>query len=466
MAQATYDLIVVGSGPGGQKAAITGAKLRKRVAIVERKPYLGGVSLQTGTIPSKALREAAFLASRFAAKGMRGSFHRYHELGTDFLGEAIHKKNTVVDNKEAALLSQLLRHGVSIVPGEAAFHDDHTLAVTTPSGQVEKISADVIVLAAGSRPRRPPEIPFDKERVLDSTSIMNMRRLPASLIVVGGGVIACEFATMFAPLGVNVSIVDSHERILAYLDEDIANNLMEHMRDLGIELHMNSRVASVEREAHQVRLTTEGGDIHGADCLLYAMGRQPNYENLHIENAGLTADDHGWVRINQYFQSPVPHIYVVGDLAGAPALASTAMEEGRIAVYHAFGQAWPAQSAPLPMAIYTIPELSYVGETERQLQQRGADYVVGKAHYAETARGQIIGDYRGMLKLLVERHNRKLLGVHIIGESASELIHVGQMVFGCGGSVDSIANTVFNYPTLAQCYKSAADDCLDHLGPA
>ncbi len=465
MAETTYDLLVVGSGPGGQAAAITAAKLGRRVALIERKPYLGGVSLQTGTIPSKALREAAFLVSRFAAKGMREALYRKFDLSADFLAEAIERKNTVVDNKASVLLSQLLRHGITIIPGEASFVDPHTLRVRTRTGSEETLSAAVIVLATGSRPRRPADVPFDKERVLDSTSILNMRRLPRSMLVIGGGVIACEFATMFAPLGVKVTLIDHHRQPLAYLDQDIAGRLVDQMLDMGLSLQLETRVAEIKRLGPTVELRTEAGERHNADCLLYALGRQPNYDSLDIEQAGLRADDNGWVRINQDQQTAAGHIYIIGDLAGAPALASTAMEQGRRVSQHAFAAAGAECAAPLPMAIYTIPELSYIGETERQLVGRQAQYVVGVAEFADTARGQIIGDYRGMLKLLAERPSGRILGVHIIGEAASELVHVGQMAMACGSPVDTLASNVFNYPTLAECYQSAAQACSDQLRP-
>lgn len=463
MGRTRYDMLVVGSGPAGQAAAITAAKLGRHVGIIERKASLGGVSLQTGTIPSKALREAAFLVSRFAAKGMREALARPPSLSGDFLREAMARKDVVVHNKESALLSQLLCHGVSIIPGQAGFKDAHTLEVKSVHGQLEELAAEVIVLATGSRPRRPESVPFDKQRVLDSSSVLGLRRLPHSMIVVGGGVIACEFATIFAPLGVKVTIVDSHQQLLAYLDADIAEALLNHMLDMGITPCLSTRVGQIIRAAEQVRLTTDDGESLLADTLLYALGRQPNYDNLNLTRAGLSADDQGWVRVNPQQQTPVPHIYIVGDLAGRPSLASTAMEQGRRAARHAFGEHSGGAPGPLPQAIYTIPELSYVGETERELQQRGADYVVGRASYADTARGQIIGDYHGVLKLLADRTSRRLLGVHIIGEAASELVHIGQLAMGCQADIDYLANNVFNYPTLAECYQAAALDCLDRL---
>jgi len=458
-----YDLLVVGSGPGGQSAALQAAVLGKRVGLIERKPYIGGVSLQTGTIPSKALREAAYLASRFATGGMRQAVLGRGRVDSGFLGEAVSRKQRVIENQEALLLKQLMAAGVTLLPGEAAFVDPHTLAVSHADGARQRLRAAVIVLATGSRPRRPPDVPFDKQRVLDSSSILKLRRLPERMLVVGGGVIACEFATMFAPLGVQVQLVDSHAHLLAYLDEDIQQILEADLLDMGVALHMQSPVEHIRRDGECVVLTTREGVRLEADVLLYALGREPNYAGLNLAAAGLVADDRGWVRINAQQQTAQAHIYIVGDLAGRPSLASTAMEQGRLVASYAFGTPGAETSGLLPMAIYTIPELSYVGRTERELREQGVDYVVGRARVDETARGQIIGAERGFMKLLVARSDRALLGVHIIGESASELVHVGQMAMACGAGVDLLAHSVFNYPTLAQCYKTAALDCVRQL---
>ena len=451
-----YDLLVVGSGPGGQEAAITAAKLGKSVALIERKPYVGGVSLQTGTIPSKALREAAYVTSRSASLGMRRIIQTRAASEPGFLSDVIGQIDSVVDRKESQILERLMTVGVVLIPGEAGFEDAHTLRVTSPRGDQQLLSAAVIVLATGSRPRRPASVPFDKERVLDSTSLLKCRRLPSSLI-------ACEFATVFASLGSEVTLVDSHAQPLAYLDTDIVSRLMEDFDDMNINLRMSTRISQIERSSDGVSVITEQGDTLQAAALLYALGREPNYDLLELEKAGLVADDNGWVRINEYQQTSQSHIYIVGDLAGRPSLASTAMEQGRIAAHHAFNAEVQQRACLLPMAIYTIPELSYVGETERELQGRGADYVKGYAYYAETARGKIIGNEHGLLKLLVDRQSRFILGVHIIGESASELVHVGQMLMTCSATVDVLAATVFNYPTLAQCYKTAALECLIQL---
>ncbi|HAJ93070.1 MAG TPA: Si-specific NAD(P)(+) transhydrogenase [Gammaproteobacteria bacterium] len=463
MTEYDYDLLVIGSGPGGQSAALQAASLGKRVGLIERKPYLGGVSLQTGTIPSKALREAAYLASRFSSRGMRDAMQVHGQQHSGFLSEAVGRKQAVIDRHERMLLNQLMSHGVTLLPGEAGFADAHTVNLHSSSGEAVQLSAAVIVLATGSRPRRPADVPFDRERVLDSTSILKMTRLPRRLTIIGGGVIACEFATIFAPLGVAVSLVDSHDHLLAYLDEDIQQILENDLLDMGVQLHMKTRIKGIERQGEQVQLET-GSDVKlETDVVLYALGREPNYDSLDLAAAGLAADDHGWVRINAQHQTTRQHIYIIGDLAGRPSLASTAMEQGRLAVNHAFDRDHVEPAGQLPMAIYTIPELSYVGKTERELQDQGADYVVGRARFSESARGQIIGEERGFMKLLVDRSSRKLLGVHIIGESASELVHIGLLAMNCGAGVDLLANTVYNYPTLAHCYKSAALDCLQQL---
>jgi NAD(P) transhydrogenase len=307
-------------------------------------------------------------------------------------------------------------------------------------------------------------VPFDRERVLDSTSVLKIRRLPGSMIIVGGGVIACEFATIFAALGSQVTLIDSHAQLLAYLDADIVSRLAEDFNDMNIRLCMNTSISDITRTDDGVAVTTLQGDALQADALLYALGREPNYDLLDLEKAGLVADDSGWVRINEYHQTAQSHIYIIGDLAGRPSLASTAMEQGRMAVQHAFKGDVQSIAGLLPMAIYTIPELSYVGETERELQARDADYVKGYAAYTDTARGQIIGNEHGLLKLLIDRQTRAIIGVHIIGESASELVHVGQMAMICKATVDVLAATVFNYPTLAQCYKTAALECMAQLG--
>ncbi len=431
----------------------------KRCAIIERKPRIGGAGLQTGTIPSKAMREVAYQLTR--AGGMRQAFapeRSRHGL----LSDAVRRKEGVIAQQESVILQRLLRHGVALIPGEASFIDAHTVRITDTAGNLRQICADVIVLATGSRPRRPDHIPFDKKTVLDSTSILNLRHLPDSLLVVGGGVIGCEFVSIFAALGVQVSVVDSHAQLLTYLSEDVVEVLADSFLGMGVTLHMKERVAEIRRENAGTLTLLESGKQIRTDAVLFAQGREPNSEGLQIERAGIVAKD-GWITINQDFQTSVPHIYAVGDLIGRPALASTGMEQGRAAVLYAFGGGTHVGADNLPMAVYTIPEISYVGKTEKEVQQTGIPYVVGRANFRDSARGQIIGDAQGMLKLIVDVRDEKLLGVHIVGEQASELIHIGQLVMNLNGTVRDLVANVFNYPTLAECYKLAALDCTHQL---
>ncbi|EAU55407.1 Si-specific NAD(P)(+) transhydrogenase [Mariprofundus ferrooxydans] len=456
-----YDILIVGSGPAGQHAAWQAARMGKRAAIIERKPSIGGAGLQTGTIPSKALREAAYLASRSGVQGMReASTAARHGV----LAEAVRRKDMVIAQQESVIVKRLLKSGVALIPGEASFIDEHTLEVVDANGASRQLSADVILLATGSRPHRPSDIPFDKQTVLDSTSILKLKRLPKSLLVVGGGVIACEFVSIFAALGVAVSVVDSHAQLLAYLSEDVVAVLAESFDNMGVELHMQQRVVAVRREEGRTLTLLESGQKLYSEVVLYALGRVPNAQSLNTPKAGITLDQ-GWITVNKQFQSSVPHIYAVGDLIGRPALASTGMEQGRAAVLHAFGGSGQAMPANLPMAIYAIPEISWVGKTEKEAKRDQIDYVVGRGYYKESARGQIIGDANGLVKLIVDAHSHRLIGAHIVGEHASELIHTGQLLMNFNGTVHDLVANAFNYPTLAECYKLAALDCLSHLSP-
>ena len=454
-----YDLLIVGSGPAGLHAAWQAASMGKRAAIIERKPSIGGAGLQTGTIPSKALREAAFLASRSGDRGMREAAHtkRY-----GVMADAVRRKDMVIAQQESVILKRLLKSGVALIPGEASFVDAHTLSIMDSKGACTRLSAEVIVLATGSRPRRPADIPFDKQTVLDSTSILKLKRLPKSLVVIGGGVIGCEFVSIFAALGVEVSVVNSHGQLLSYLSEDVVAVLADSFENMGVQLHMNERVVAIRKESDRVLTLLESGRKLYADAVLYALGRQPNATSLNTARAGIALDQ-GWIAVNEHFQSSVPHIYAVGDLIGRPALASTGMEQGRAAVLHAFSGATQAMAKNLPMAIYAIPEISWVGKTEKEAKAEQLNYVVGRGYYKESARGQIIGDCNGLVKLIVDADTHQLLGVHIVGEHASELIHTGQLLMNFDGTVHDLACNVFNYPTLAECYKLAAQDCLQKL---
>jgi len=455
-----YDILIIGSGPAGQHAAWQAARMGKRAAIIERKPKIGGAGLQTGTIPSKAMREVAYLLSR--SGGMRSALAPDSRSRHGLLADAVRRKEGVIAQQESVILQRLLKHGVALIPGEASFVDAHTLQVADASGNTRTLSAQIILLASGSRPRRPADIPFDKKTVLDSTSILNLRHLPDSLLVVGGGVIACEFVSIFAALGVHVSVVDSHKQLLDYLSEDVVGVLADSFLGMGVSFQMEQRVASITREDHGVVTRLESGREFRTDAVLFAQGREPNSTGMKVEQAGIALDK-GWVTVNAQFQTSVPHIYAVGDLIGRPALASTGMEQGRTAVLHAFGGAEQRSAENLPMAVYTIPEISYVGKTEKEVQLENIPYVVGRAYFKHSARGQIIGDAHGLLKLVVDARTEKLLGVHIVGEQASELVHIGQLVMNLHGSVRDLISNVFNYPTLAECYKLAALDCTHQL---
>jgi NAD(P) transhydrogenase len=404
----------------------------------------------------------AYLMSRSGYGGMRqaiapGGMNRH-----GLLADAVRRKEMVIAQQESVILQRLMRSGVALIPGEATFVDAHTLQVTDTGGNLRKISAEAIVLATGSRPRRPADVPFDKKIVLDSTSILNLRHLPDSLTVIGGGVIGCEFVSIFAALGVKVSVVDSHAQLLAYLSEDVVGVLADSFVGMGVTFHMQERVTEIRHEQSGVLTILESGKQIRSHAVLYAQGREPNSEKLHVENAGIVAKD-GWIEVDRNFQTSVPHIFAVGDLIGRPALASTGMEQGRAAVLYAFGGEQHVTAENLPMAVYTIPEISYVGKTEKEVQQENIPYLVGRAFFKDSARGQIIGDAQGLLKLVVDTRNEKLLGVHIVGEQASELIHIGQLVMNFNGTVRDLVSNVFNYPTLAECYKIAALDCVHRL---
>ena len=457
-----YDVLIIGSGPAGQHAAWQAARMGKRAAIIERKPKIGGAGLQTGTIPSKALREVAYLLSRSSTGGMRQALAPNGVNRHGLLADAVRRKEVVIAQQESVILQRLLRSGVALIPGEASFVDAHTMQIDDAAGNLRRLSAQAIVLASGSRPRRPANVPFDKKTVLDSTSILNLRHLPESLTVVGGGVIACEFVSIFAALGVRISMVDSHAQLLEYLSEDVVGVLADSFLGMGVTFHMQERVAEIRHEQKGTLTVLESGKQIRSEAVLYAQGRQPNSEKLHVEHAGIVAED-GWIAVNRHFQTSVPHIFAVGDLIGRPALASTGMEQGRAAVLYAFGREQHVTAENLPMAVYTIPEISYVGKTENEVQQESIPYLVGRAFFKDSARGQIIGDAHGLLKLVVDTRDEKLLGVHIVGEQASELIHIGQLVMNFNGTVRDLVTNVFNYPTLAECYKIAALDCIHRL---
>lgn len=457
-----YDLLVLGSGPGGQKAAIQAAKLRKRVALVERRDVVGGVCINTGTIPSKTLREAVLHLSGYRQRTFYGDSYAVKDTIT--IGDLLSRCTYVIQHETDVIRNQMRRNGVEMIGATAGFAGPNKVLLEYLGNRGSRVvSAANIVIATGTTPA-PPDVPVDGERVLDSDGILSLTRIPRTMAVVGAGVIGCEYASIFAALGVRVTLLDARHDLLPFVDTEIAEALEYHLRGARVALRLGETVAQIETtEDGRVRLTTVSGKEVLAECVLYCAGRQGATAMLNLEAAGISADGRGRLLVNDQYQTIVPHIYAVGDVIGFPSLASVAMEQGRLAACHAFGV--PAASDPehFPYGIYTIPEISMTGRTEQDLTNAGVPYEVGRAQYRELARGQIIGDVTGVLKLIFHIHTHQLLGVHIIGEDASELVHVGQAVLALGGGVDYFVNTVFNYPTLAEAYKVAAFDGINRL---
>lgn len=458
----SYDLVVIGSGPAGEKAAAQAAYFGKRVALVESGTEPGGACVNSGTIPSKILRESALYFSGLKQRGLYGIDYSLRE-GLTVEGFT-HRKNVIVELEREEIKKNLAAHHVDVFWGTGSFEDSHTVAVTSAKSSSARLRGEVVLIATGSRPHRPPEIPFDDKSIFDSDTILQMDRLPQSLVVVGGGVIGCEYASIFTALGVKVSLVDGRDRLLPFLDAELSQLLRERLAALGVEFHLEERVAKTERSASAVRLQLKSGKVLEADATLFAAGRRGTVEGLGLERIGLALNQRGYIDVNESYQTSIPWIYAAGDVIGFPALASTSMEQGRVAVCHAFGFDYKKRLASqLPMGVYTIPEISAVGETEESCREHHVDYVVGRARYANNVRGAMVGDTSGLLKLLFRRDDRKLLGVHIIGENATELIHTGMAVLELGGAIDLFIAFVFNFPTLSEMYKYAAYDGLGNL---
>jgi NAD(P) transhydrogenase len=456
-----YDLVVIGSGPAGEKGAAQAAYFGKKVAVVEYAAQLGGASINTGTLPSKILRESALYFSGLRQRGLYGIDYSLREGLT--VANFMHRKDVLVDRERAKVRENLAAHQVDLIAGAASFEDRTTVAVETEK-EVLHLGGKAILIATGSYPHRPAEIPFDDRAIFDSDSILRMDRIPRSLAVVGGGVIGCEYASIFTALGVEVSLVDGRDRVLPFLDRELSERLRERLSGLGVRFHLGERMGPITRTRQGVRIELPSGQVIEAEAALFAAGRRGAVDRLCLERAGLAVNPRGYIEVNKSYQTAVPSIYAAGDVIGFPALASTAMEQGRVAVCHAFGFSYKQRLASmLPMGVYTIPEISAVGETEESCKEKGIAYEVGRARYSNNARGMITGDSAGLLKLLFRREGRELLGVHIIGESATELIHLGMMVLESGGTIDLFIDFVFNYPTLSEMYKYAAYDGLGNL---
>jgi NAD(P) transhydrogenase len=455
-----YELLVIGSGPGGQRAAIAAAKLDRRVAVVERPDMLGGVCLNTGTIPSKTLREAILYLTGVDQREIYGQSYRLKDEVT--IADLTARTTRVVTRESDVVRSQLTRNRIAIIPGTARFTGPNEVEVDD-TGRTREVSADNIVIATGTTPARPASVAFDEKTIIDSDGIIHLEQVPRSMVVAGAGVIGIEYASMFAALGTKVTVVERRMRMLEFCDEEVVEALKYHLRDLAVTFRFGETVASVEAHPQGAIALLSSGKKIPADTVLYSAGRQGMTEGLNLEAAGLTADDRGRITVDEFFRTAVPHIYAVGDVIGFPALAATSMEQGRLAAHHACGEQTATNAVPQPIGIYSIPEISFVGRTEDQLTEACVPFEVGVSRYRELARGQIVGDSYGVLKLLVSPEDGKLLGVHVFGTGATELIHIGQAVMGCGGTVDYLVDAVFNYPTLSESYKVAALDATNKM---
>src|SRR6516225_3460703 len=457
-----YDLVVIGSGPAGQKGAICAAKLRKKVAIIDRKRAIGGVCVHTGTIPSKTLREAVLYLSGFRQRTFYG--RGYVLKDRIAMSDLIFRAQAVMAREIEVIKAQLRRNYVATLEGEARFVDPHTIEIRGDDGS-QLVRGQHILLACGTRPAHSAEIPIDGKRIFDSDQLHELDEIPRDLIIVGAGIIGLEYASMFATLGVKVTLLDQRPIVLDFVDREIVESLCFQLRQLGAVFRLGEKVVSVgfDKERDRVFARLESGkNVHGQG-LLYTIGRQANADQMNVEAAGLRPDGRGKIGVNEHFQTAVPHIYAAGDVIGFPALASTSMEQGRLASCHMFDKAGKMPPNLIPYGIYTIPEISMVGHTEEQLTNDKIPYEVGLARYAELAKGQMLGDEQGLLKLVFDPESLKLLGVHIIGDRAAEIVHIGQAVLTVGGTIEYFRDTVFNYPTLAEAYKVAALDGLNKL---
>src|SRR6202142_4086238 len=462
MNNSQFDLIVIGSGPAGQKGAICAAKMRKRVAVIDRTLMIGGVCVHTGTIPSKSVREAIFQLTGNAVKAFYGDNYRgKNDISVQDLSFRV---RSIISRETEVIRAQLKRNGVQIFQGTAQFTDPHTIEI---QGDTERsvIHGEHILIACGTRPARNPEIPFDDKRIVDTDRLTVLEGLPRELIAVGAGLVALKYASFLAALGTEVTLIDQRPTLLDFVDREIIESLAYHLRQMGTTFRLGEKVTRVGIDPQRDRVFAElesGKKVQG-DALVYAVGRQANGDQLYLEAAGLAADSRGKVKVNEFFQTDLPHIYAAGDVIGFPALASTSMEQGRLAVCHMFGIPFEHMPNLFPYGIYTIPEISMVGQTEEALTTNKIAYAVGIAKYSELAKSMMLGDETGMLKLLFDPETHKLLGVHALGQRATEIIHIGQAVLFYGGSVEYFHDMVFNYPTLAEAYKVAALDGLNKL---
>jgi NAD(P) transhydrogenase len=454
--QYQYDLIVIGCGPAGQRAAIQAAKLRKRALIIDSREVVGGVCVNTGTIPSKSFKEAVLFLSGFRQRSIYGAGF---SVKSDIQMEDLtFRCNHIMQTEINVISNQLKRNHVDVIFGHAQFDDPHTICITSSEGIIRRTS-EKFIIATGAHPHRPANVAFNGTSIFDSDDILTLKDLPRIMTVVGGGVIGAEYASMFAALGVHVTIIDARKRLLPFIDQEIIECLQYQLRAMGVTLRLGEEVESCqEREDKQVVTKLKSGKVIVSDCILFSAGRQAATDGLGLEKVGIPIGSRGKLEVNEHFQTAAPHIYAAGDVIGFPALASTSADQGRIASCHAFDIPGKSIQVLLPFGIYSIPEISMIGPTEEELTEQGVPYEVGVARYQEIARGQLIGDVNGMLKVIFNRNTRQILAVHIIGENATELIHIGQAVIALQGGLEYLLDAVFNYPTLAECYKVAALD--------
>jgi NAD(P) transhydrogenase len=459
-----FDLIVIGSGPAGQKAALQGAKAGKKVAIVEEYPAVGGGCVHLGTLPSKSFRESCYrysLGSR-GTLGKEDSKTKQKAPPLPDMKRLLNRKDRVVSGEAQVIFDQLKRNGVTILHGKARLTSRTEVTVVSKKGK-KVLAAPFIMIGVGARPVSPAHLAIDGVRVVDSNTVLNLKKLPKSMVVLGGGIIGCEYASMFGMVGTKVHLVDRRHEVLASVDREIANHLVDRFKTLGMQMHLKTEAAKLEKTARGVKVHLANGHKILTDVVLVTLGRFGNTEGLGLTEVGVDIDERGLIKVDECYRTSVPNIYAVGDVVGAPALASTSMEQGRIACRNAFGLDVDALSPLFPYGIYTIPEISMVGPTEEDLVARKVDFVVGRARYKELARGQIVGDRWGLLKLLVDRKTLQVLAVHIIGDNAADLVHIGQAVMSLGGTVNYFIHTVFNYPTLAEAYKTAAFHAINSI---
>lgn len=459
-----FDLVVIGGGPAGERGAAQAAYFGKRVALVERAPEPGGAAVHTGTLPSKTLREAGLFLSGYRQRDLYGV---NVDVDPDMTVARLLERKDVVEGLETERIhANLARHKIELIRGEGRVTGATTVTVSGPDGE-RQLEAEFILIVTGSSPHRPQGVPYDDEDVHDADGILQINHLPKTLVVIGGGVIGCEYACMFAALGVDVHLIDPRPALLPFLDAEMGERLAEAMTALGVRLHLERQLDHVARDDGALVTTLTSGAEIEADTVLIASGRSGNTRSLGLEDVGVEVDRRGYVVVDEDFRTAVPSIYAAGDVVGFPALASVSMEQARVAVCHAFGFTYKRQVAELyPYGVYTIPEVSCVGLSEDEAIERGVDVVVGRARFADNVRGQIVGDRDGMVKLVFDGSNRALIGCHVIGERASELVHIGGAVITLGGTVDTFIQMVFNHPTLGETFKYAAYDALGKLGPS